>query len=122
MTASDYMFSAVFIALIFRQVGGRPLTAKSLLVPMAIAKAGPLAVVLWVLGTGSRLAFGLYALHGGGPEMAASAGRTEFSAPTGLLDGGCGDWLSGCWLGGSRSFDREMGGVDFRTAVGPYAA
>lgn len=36
MTASDYIFSAVFIALIFRQVRGRPLTAKSLLVPVAI--------------------------------------------------------------------------------------
>ena len=120
MTASDYIFSAVFIALIFRQVRGRPLTAKSLLVPVAIvvgfavrylhniptagndvtftvacasagvvlgcasglvttvrtgpdgrpiAKAGPLAIVLWVLGTGSRLAFGLYALHGGGSEI-----------------------------------------------------
>lgn len=128
MTASDYIFSAVFIALIFRQVRGRPLTAKSLLVPVAIvvgfavrylhniptagndvmftalcasagvvlgcasglvttvragpdgrpiAKAGPLAVVLWVLGTGSRLAFGLYALHGGGPEMGIPPGCEE---------------------------------------------
>jgi hypothetical protein len=121
VTASDYIFSAIFIALIFRQVRGRPLTAKSLLVPVAIvvgfairylhdiptagndlkftvacgsagvilgcasglvttvragpdgrpiAKAGPLAILLWVLGTGSRLAFGLYALQGGGRGIA----------------------------------------------------
>jgi hypothetical protein len=121
VNASDYIFSAIFIALIFRQVRGRPLTVKSLLVPVAvvvgfairylrdiptagndlkftvvcasagvilgcasglattvragpdgrpIARAGPLAILLWVLGTGSRLAFGLYALHGGGPEIA----------------------------------------------------
>jgi hypothetical protein len=132
VSASDYIFSAVFIALIFRQVRGRPLTAKSLLVPVAIvigfavrylhnipaaandvtftalcafagvvlgcasglvttvragtdgrpiAKAGPLAVVLWVLGTGSRLAFGLYALHGGGPEIRRLSATYHITGP-----------------------------------------
>jgi hypothetical protein len=35
-----------------------------------IAKAGLAAIILWILGTGSRLAFGLYATHGGGYEIA----------------------------------------------------
>jgi len=35
-----------------------------------IAKATGPAAVLWVLGTGSRLAFGVYATHGGAPAIA----------------------------------------------------
>lgn len=121
MTATDYIFSAVFILLIFRQIRGRPLTAKSLLLPVVIvavaadrylhgfptggndlplvvlcaaiglllglvsamvtsvharpdgtpvARAGPFAVLLWIVGTGSRLAFALYATNGGGPTIA----------------------------------------------------
>lgn len=31
-----------------------------------VAKAGPVAAVLWVAGIGSRVAFSLYATHGGG--------------------------------------------------------
>jgi hypothetical protein len=34
-----------------------------------VAKAGALAAVLWVAGVGSRLAFSLYAQHGGGPAI-----------------------------------------------------
>lgn len=33
------------------------------------AKAGVAAAVLWILGTGSRLAFQLYATHGGGQSV-----------------------------------------------------
>lgn len=124
MTLSDYLFSGIFIALILRQIRGRPLTVLGLLIPVGIvvvvafryvhgipttgndpslvlacvaagvvlgtlsamattvfrrsdgtpiAKAGPLAVLLWVIGTGSRLAFALYATHGGGPEVARFA-------------------------------------------------
>ena len=36
MKASDYIFSAIFIALIFRHVHGRRLTAKGMLIPIAI--------------------------------------------------------------------------------------
>jgi hypothetical protein len=122
MKATDYIFSAIFIALIVRQVHGRRLTAKGMLVPIAIvaiaanrylhgiptagndlalvvaciiiglalgatsalatavrpgpdgvplAKAGPAAVILWILGTGSRLVFGLYATDGGAHTIAA---------------------------------------------------
>lgn len=122
MTASDYIFSAIFIALIFRQIRGRRLTAKGMLIPIAIvaiaaarylhgiptagndlilvaaclfigaalgcasalatsvrpgpdgiplAKAGTVAVILWILGTGSRLAFGLYATNGGAHTIAS---------------------------------------------------
>lgn len=35
-----------------------------------VAKAGPFAVLLWIVGTGSRLAFALYATNGGGPTIA----------------------------------------------------
>jgi hypothetical protein len=124
MTLGDYLFSGVFIALILRQIRGRPLTALGLLIPVGIvvvvafrylhgipaggndselvavcagaglvlgilsamatkvfrradgtpmAKAGPLAILLWVIGAGSRLAFALYATHGGGPEVARFA-------------------------------------------------
>ncbi|MHB8289099.1 MAG: hypothetical protein ACYDEY_07670 [Acidimicrobiales bacterium] len=126
MKASDYVFTAVFIALILRQVRGRRLTAKGMLLPLVIvivagvhylhgiptggnngvlieacagiglvlglvsaivttvrpgpdgtpiAKAGPLAVLLWIVGTGSRLAFALYATHGAGRRSAASRQR-----------------------------------------------
>lgn len=126
MNVTDYLFSAVFIALIFRQVRGRRLTAKGLLLPVVIvavaadrylhgfpsggnnlllvgvcagtglvlgiasalvtrvyadsdgtpvAKAGPIAIVLWIVGTGSRLTFALYATHGG----AAAIGRFSHS-------------------------------------------
>ena len=34
-----------------------------------IAKAGPLAAALWVTGVGARLAFSLYASHGGGAAI-----------------------------------------------------
>ena len=33
------------------------------------SKAGVLAAILWVAGVGSRLAFQLYATHGGGPSI-----------------------------------------------------
>lgn len=35
----------------------------------AVAKAGVLAVVLWVAGVGARIAFALYATHGGGAAV-----------------------------------------------------
>ncbi len=116
MSASDYIFSAIFIALILRQVRGRRLTTRGMLIPIAIvavaarrylhgiptagndlvlvvacvligaalgcasglatavrpspdgtpiAQAGAVAVILWIIGTGSRLVFGLYATNGG---------------------------------------------------------
>lgn len=34
-----------------------------------VAKASVLAAVLWVLGVGARVAFALYATHGGGPAV-----------------------------------------------------
>jgi hypothetical protein len=43
-----------------------------------MARATLATVVLWTLGTGGRLAFGLYAEHGGGPSIA------QFSAAHGL--------------------------------------
>jgi hypothetical protein len=121
MTVSDYIFSAIFIGLIFRQIHDRRLTAKGMLIPVAIvavaanrylhaiptagndlilviaalivgaglgcasglatsvrpgpdgapvARAGAAAVILWFLGTGSRLAFGLYATNGGAHTIA----------------------------------------------------
>jgi hypothetical protein len=37
---------------------------------LAFAKAGALAAILWTIGVGTRLAFQLYASHGGGPAIA----------------------------------------------------
>lgn len=37
---------------------------------IAVARAGVAAATLWVLGVGSRLAFSLYAQHGGAPAIA----------------------------------------------------
>lgn len=135
MSAKDYLFSAVFIGLIFLQVRGRRVTAASLLLPVIIvgvaayrylrgipaggnnvalvaacagiglflgvagalvtsvrpgpdgrpvAKAGVLAVLLWVVGTGSRLAFGIYASHGGAAEIASFARANDIDARTAL--------------------------------------
>ena len=52
------------------------------------AKAGLAAAALWILGTGGRLAFQLYASHGGGPAIAhfsATHGITSVTAWTAML-------------------------------------
>ncbi len=52
------------------------------------AKAGLAAAALWILGTGGRLAFQLYASHGGGPAIAhfsATHGITSATAWTATL-------------------------------------
>jgi hypothetical protein len=52
------------------------------------AKAGIAAAALWILGTGGRLAFQLYASHGGGPAIAhfsAAHGITSAQAWTATL-------------------------------------
>jgi hypothetical protein len=52
------------------------------------AKAGFAAAALWILGTGGRLAFQLYASHGGGPAIAhfsATHGITSAKAWTATL-------------------------------------
>lgn len=46
-----------------------------------LAKAGVVAAILWIVGVGSRLAFELYATHGGSPSIAHfSATRSITSA------------------------------------------
>lgn len=138
MTAQDYIFSAVFVLLIFRQVRGRPLTAKSLLLPVAIvaiaadrylhsfptggnnltlvvacgaaglalgllsaqvttirpgpdgtptARAGTFAILLWIIGTGSRLAFALYATSGGGATIAHFTHAHHITSRTAITTG-----------------------------------
>ncbi|HEY1652918.1 MAG TPA: hypothetical protein VGG09_13625 [Acidimicrobiales bacterium] len=52
------------------------------------AKAGVAAAALWILGTGGRLTFQLYASHGGGPSIAhfsAAHGITSAAAWTAAL-------------------------------------
>lgn len=41
---------------------------------MPLAKAGLVAAGLWILGTGARFAFEVYATHGGGPAIARFSG------------------------------------------------
>jgi hypothetical protein len=44
------------------------------------ARAGVAAASLWVLGTGTRLAFQLYATHGGGPAIVAFSARHDITS------------------------------------------
>jgi len=47
-----------------------------------VAKAGLLAAALWILGTGGRLAFQLYASHGGAPAIEHFSVTHSISAAT----------------------------------------
>ncbi len=120
MTTTDYVLDLALIGIVLLQIRGRRLTAKNLLLPVAIvawaasnylrgiptagndlvlvigaavagavlgtlcavftsvhpdhegvpvAKAGFVAAGLWILGTGTRFAFSLYASHGGGAAI-----------------------------------------------------
>src|SRR5579862_6621871 len=120
MSITEYLLNGALVGLVFLQLRGRRLTARNLLLPVAIvgwvamsylhgiptagndlvlvvlgalaglllgtgcglatvvvrradgatiAKAGPLAAVLWVAGIGARVAFSLYATNGGGPAI-----------------------------------------------------
>jgi glycerol-3-phosphate acyltransferase PlsY len=37
---------------------------------VALARAGVVAAILWIVGIGARLGFALYSSHGGGPAIA----------------------------------------------------
>lgn len=54
-----------------------------------VATATPAAAVLWILGMISRLAFGLFALHGGATVIAELSGRLDLHSantwPTALV-------------------------------------
>ncbi len=45
----------------------------------ALIRAGWAAVILWVLGMGSRMAFQLYSSHGGGPSIATFSGHHDIT-------------------------------------------
>jgi hypothetical protein len=47
-----------------------------------IAKAGWAAAALWIVGVGSRLAFQLYASHGGGAAIARFSEQHALTVPT----------------------------------------
>ncbi len=71
-TAGNDLFLVAGCALIGATLGGLSGAFTSVYpdhdgVPMA--KAGLVAATLWVLGTGTRLTFQLYATHGGGPAV-----------------------------------------------------
>ncbi len=72
-TAHNDLFLIVGAAVVGATLGG--LAGRFTAVTKAAdgsvwAKAGLAAAALWILGTGGRLAFQLYASHGGGPEIA----------------------------------------------------
>jgi hypothetical protein len=80
-TAHNDLFVVVGAALVGATLGG--LAGKFTSVTRAAdgsiwAKAGAAAAALWILGTGGRLAFQLYASHGGGPSI------MHFSASHGI--------------------------------------
>jgi hypothetical protein len=88
MSTTDYIVNGLLIALVIRQILGKKLTAFGLIWPVGVvvwagysylhpqangsflAKAGFVAAALWIVGVGSRLAFELYATHGGGASIA----------------------------------------------------
>ena len=90
-TAHNDLFLIVGAAVVGATLGG--LAGRFTAVTKAAdgsvwAKAGLAAAALWILGTGGRLAFQLYASHGGGPEIAhfsATHGITSASAWTATL-------------------------------------
>jgi len=165
VSAKDYVFSAVFIGLIFLQVRGRRVTVRSLLVPVVIvgvaagrylhgipaggnnlalvavcagiglclgvmgalvtsvrpgpdgrpvARAGPLAVLLWIAGTGSRLALGIYASNGGAAAIASFARTYHIDArtalPSALILMALGEVLGRYGLLGLRAWSMLSGG------------
>jgi hypothetical protein len=165
VSAKDYLFSAVLIALIFLQVRGQPVTVWRLLLPVVIvgvaadrylhgiptsgnnlalaaacpaiglclgllggvvtsvrpgpdgrpvARAGPLAVVLWILGTGSRLALGIYASNGGRSAIESFARAHQIDArtalPTALILMALGEVCGRYGLLGLRTWSMRRGG------------
>ena len=90
-TAHNDLFLIVGFALIGATLGG--LAGRFTSVTKAadgsiIAKAGFAAAALWILGTGGRLAFQLYANYGGGPSVmhfSSAHGITSAEAWTAAL-------------------------------------
>jgi hypothetical protein len=133
MTFSDYLIDITLISIVLVQMRGRKLTARALMLPVAIvayvaitylkaiptngnnlfliigcaavgatlgglaarfttvhanadgipiAKAGLVAAALWILGTGCRLAFQLYASHGGAASIEHWSVAHSISAAT----------------------------------------
>ena len=48
--------------------------------PHAWVRSRPIAMVLWVAGIGARMAFALYAEHGGGPSIARFSAQHHITA------------------------------------------
>jgi hypothetical protein len=133
MTFTDYLIDITLVSIVLVQLRGRKLTARALMLPVAIvayvaitylkaiptsgnnlflivgcaavgatlgglaarfttvhadadgipiAKAGLVAAALWILGTGGRLAFQLYASHGGAASIAHWSAAHSISAAT----------------------------------------
>lgn len=82
----------------------------------AIAKAGVLAAALWVAGVGARMAFALYATHGGAPAI----GR--FSAAHGITSGQA--WVDALVLMALAEVAARVGvlGLRWRRLAGPGAS
>jgi hypothetical protein len=71
-TAGDDLFLVAGCAALGATLGGLSGKFTSVYADsdgMPMAKAGLIAAALWVLGTGARLAFQLYATHGGGASI-----------------------------------------------------
>jgi hypothetical protein len=79
-TAGNDLLLVIGAAAIGATLGGLAgkFTAVTHLADGIFAKAGLAAAGLWILGTGGRLAFQIWATHGGGPAI------THFSATHGI--------------------------------------
>jgi hypothetical protein len=80
-----------------------------------VARAGPLAVILWIAGTGSRLALGIYAGNGGAAAIASFARARHIDAhtalPTALILMALGEALGRYGLLGLRAWSMSSGGT-----------
>jgi hypothetical protein len=89
-TAHNDLFLVVGAALVGATLGGLAgrFTTVTKGAEGVFAKAGLAAAGLWILGTGGRLAFQVWATHGGGPDIAhfsATHGITSVTAWTSAL-------------------------------------
>lgn len=80
-----------------------------------VARAGLLAVIFWIAGTGSRLALGIYASNGGAAAIASFARAHHIDArtalPSALILMALGEVLGRYGLLGLRAWSMHGGGI-----------
>jgi len=88
-TAGNDLVLIIGLAAIGFTFGGLSALATSVRAEAGVAyvRARGLAVVLWIAGVGSRIAFSLYAQHGGGKSVAHFSAAHHITSITAWTDG-----------------------------------